>query len=684
VVRRGHGTKIHEALAAALREGDDETARALAGQAGIPVPLLAMWDLGPYGTADVVRAALALGCVAALAGGAAPGHHDWASDPEIVGLVADAVELAAADRAEHPWQRGIAALDPAACPGIAELLRARALEGARRSDEARVLIDSCLAKAPGLVPAVRDAMEYELCAGNWAQAFELAVLLGDDDGIARPLLRPLEQLRRPAAGAEQAGRNQPCPCGSGRKYKTCCRAKDLESGTHPLPLRAPALYAMLATYAQRAARRPVTDRCYAAAIGAPHAAMLALDLAIFDGGVAAGFLTSRGHLLRPDERELLEDWLVRPVDMYEVTRVNRGSEVTLRSMTGGTSPSRQQDRLFSLSVRRLDIVIGRLLPDGERLQSGERYLRALGGMALLDRANRETARKVLPDGPGGPGGDPGFPLRLLSQFVPNGEPSFQTADGDDYRFCETKVKVGDVHAVWTHLTSRCVPAPEPPVIDLAGYEALVTGLPPRFWTRNSEGEIEYVGQLGANQLTNLGTVERMRGGFKVTANSVRRAAELTAIVLATATEAGHSGKIVGESVKSAEELLGENRTSSAQSDRELMCRRLGIDPDLIAVPPRELILEEQFLPMEHTPAGEAAVREITRELATRTMLAVKDEEGYTLAEAVTAGGPARERAAAVIDDCEWRISRAEPGTAGAMPSPDDLRRRAGLPLRPTR
>ena len=130
---------------------------------------------------------------------------------------------------------------------------------------------------------------------------------------------------------------------------------------------------MLATYAQRAVCRSVTDRCYATAIGAPHAAMLALDLAIFDGGIAAGFLASRG------------------------------SEVTLRSMTGRTSLSRQQDLLFSLSARRLDVVIGRLLPDGERLQSGERYLRALDGMAPLDRASRETARKCCRTAPAGQG-----------------------------------------------------------------------------------------------------------------------------------------------------------------------------------------------------------------------------------------------------------------------------------------
>jgi SEC-C motif len=145
------------------------------------------------------------------------------------------VELAAADGAGHPWQRGIMALDPAKCPGIAELLQARALEGAGLSDEARALIGSSLHKAPGLVQAVRDAMEYELCAGNWAQAFELASPLGHDDEIAGPLLRPLEQLRRPAAAAERAGRNQPCPCGSGRKYKASAGPRTWRPGRTRFP-----------------------------------------------------------------------------------------------------------------------------------------------------------------------------------------------------------------------------------------------------------------------------------------------------------------------------------------------------------------------------------------------------------------------------------------------------------------
>ena len=140
--------------------------------------------------------------------------------------------------------------------------------------------------------------------GQLGRAWELASSIGSD-GIAEPLLRPLDRLRQPAPGAERASRNQPCPCGSGRKYKACCRVRDLDGGVHPLPHRAPALYAMLATYARRGPNRNVADRMAACAIGAPHAAMLALDLAIFDGGTARRFLAARGHLLRDDERDLL-------------------------------------------------------------------------------------------------------------------------------------------------------------------------------------------------------------------------------------------------------------------------------------------------------------------------------------------------------------------------------------------
>jgi hypothetical protein len=665
-------------LAVALRAGDDEAARSLAQRSGIPEGLLSTWELGPCGTVGLDAAALALSCVAALADGV-PFPGAWLSDPDVVSMVADAVELAAADGAGRPWLPGVMAIDPECGRGVRELLQARAAEGSGRSDEARLLIGSCLKAAPGQVPAVRDAMEYELGAGNWARAYELASSLGDD-AVAGPLLRPLSRLREPVRGAERAGRNQPCPCGSGRKYKACCRAKDLEAGTHPLALRAPALYAMLATYAQRAPGRQVADRLAACAIGAPHAAMLALDLAIFDGGIAGNFLAARDHLLRPDEGELLEDWLSRPVDMYEVSRVSRGSELTLRSLVGGPARLPQRDRLFSMSVRRLDVVLGRLLPDGALLPDGGKHLQVLGGMAILDRGRRESAQALFADGPARPGADPEFTVRLASQFAPQSRSAFKTADEDEYRFCETTIDVAAARDVWDRLTRPCIPAPEPPVRDLAAYDAYVAGLPSRFWVQNSDTEIEYVGQVDANWLTNLGTVERTRRGFKVTANSVGRAAGLTAVVADAAAAVGRAAKVASQSARTADEMLGKSDADDAPDGREAMCRRLGLDAALTAVPPRELTLEEHFLPVEHPAVGEAAVRELNRELGIRSMLAARSYGGRTAPEAVAAGGEARDSILAMIDDCEWRLARAEAedGDSSFMPSPDELRRRVGL------
>jgi hypothetical protein len=679
VTGRPADIETYAQLAAAVRAGDDADARFIAERAGIPLVLLKCWALGPRGAVGTDDAATALSCMSALAAGG-PAPVRGLSRPAVIDVVADAVEIVAEPNAGHPWLRGITTLGEGDCPGVRDLLLARAAEGSGRCDEARLLIGSCLRAAPRLRPAVRDAMEYELCAGNWAHAFELASTLGDDD-IAEPLIRPLDRLRAPAGGAERAGRNQPCPCGSGRKYKMCCRAKDLAGGTHRLPDRAPALYAMLASYAKRGQARQVADRMAACVIGAPHPAMLALDLAIFDGGIAGRFLRDRGHLLRPDERDLLGEWLTRPVDMYEVTRVRHGSELTLRSIVGGPQRIRQRDRLFSMSVRRLDIVIGRLLPDGSPLPDGGQYLRALGGMAILPRDLRENTQVLFPGGPVGPGADPVFPARLLSRFAQQAQTVFQTADADEYRFCETAIEVSSARDVWDRLTKPCLSAPEPPIRDVDGYNAYLARHPAQFWVRNSaDDEIEHVGQVEPGRLTNLGTIRRRHGGFLVTANSVRRAAGIEAVVLKAAAFTGQEARVTARSTQTADELMG--RTSEPGEEpgsREAMCRRLGVEAALAPVEPRVLLLEEYFLPLEDSTA-EAVVREINREIGLRSMLESTDYEGLTPAAAVAAGGTARDRVLATIDDCEWRLARAEAQgkDASFMPHPDELRRRLGI------
>jgi hypothetical protein len=665
-------------LALALRAGDD--AAGLAAQAAVPQWLLTHPELGPRGRLDTGDAAEALACISVLAAGHAATLMPWLAKPAVIDLVAEAVEAAAAQEAaaEHPWARGIAALEDGGRPAVPLLLRARAEEGSGRPDQARQLIASCLRLEEDLLPAIRDAMEYELCAGNWARAWELASAIGSDD-IAEPLLRPLDRLRQPALGAERASRNQPCPCGSGRKYKACCRVKDLDGGVHPLPNRASALYAMLATYARRGANRNVADRMAACAIGAPHAAMLALDLAIFDGGTARRFLAARGHLLRHDERNLLGEWLAEPMDMYEVSWVKRGSELSLRSLVGGPQRVSQRDRLFSLSVRRLDLVIGRLLPDGARPDGSSRHLQALGGMGILPRDLREPAEALFPDGPVVPGSVPLFGERLLSQFAGQSSPVFQTADGDEYRWCETTIEVGSAGKVWPLLTRPCLDPPQPPVRDADDYYAYLKSLPGRFWTRTRPDEIEYGGEVQPGRLTNLGTIRRGMTGFTVTANSVRRAADLEGVVLAAASAAGCPADVTQRKALTADELAGTPpEADDGPASREAACRRLGVE-GVPAPEPRSLILDGYFLPVEH--GLEDVAREINRELSYLSVLESRDAAGMTPAEAVAAGGAALNRLLAMIDDCEWRLRRAEAEgkDASMLPDPGELRRRLGLP-----
>lgn len=670
-------------LAVALRAGEDADAVRLAARLRLPPRLLAHRGLGPRGRVPTETAADALAVTAALAASASGGlRTDYGAiarrhrldEPSVLDLVADEVEAAAVhgSPSAHPWAASLAALDELREPALraaALLLRARAAEGAGIVGQARALIEQCLKLAPGLLPAVRDAAEYELCAGNWVRAWELADSIRADP-VADPMLPALDDLRLPTAATGQVSRNQRCPCGSGRKYKTCCLEQDQMALPRPLATRVPALYAMIATYAQRGPRSQVLDRMLACAVGAPQAGMLAMDLAIFDGGAAQQFLADRGQLLRQDERELLGRWLTVPVDLYEVIRVRPGSQLRLRSLVGGPQSVEQHDRLLSLSMSRLDLMVARLLPDGTRL-------RALGGMAGIGRDHRHRACALFPSGPAPPGGDCSFPERLLSLFSQQPRRRFVTADHEEYRFCETTLRVTDPAATWAALTERCLPSPEPPIRHLAGYHAYLQGTPDRWWCQTAENEIEHIGKIEPGTLTNLGTIQRGRSGIlTLTANSQARVAVLAAQVASVAPDS----EVTGRSARTAEQMVNEDEDSDSGPDSAAAeRRRRGID--LAEPPPATLILEEYFLPLE--TGQDHLARQISRAQAVDRMLAARDEEGLTPAEAVAAGGAALDRVLALLDDCEWRQRRmresGEP--ADLLPDPNELSRHIGIQRR---
>src|SRR6266540_3994447 len=152
---------------------------------------------------------------------------------------------------------------------------------------------------PGFAPALLDAARAAEDRSDAAAARQLLLRAGvDRDDLQLQRVESYARLR-PAAGV---GRNAPCPCGSGRKYKQCC----MRSVALPLGDRAVWLLGVLAE-----------------------------DAALFDRGLLAGYLEARGGLLQADEVELARRWLGTERAIWEVRQATAGGRVRLRNLVTG-------------------------------------------------------------------------------------------------------------------------------------------------------------------------------------------------------------------------------------------------------------------------------------------------------------------------------------------------------------
>ena len=79
-------------------------------------------------------------------------------------------------------------------------------------------------KAPARISVQTEEREQELAAvfaeNGWACVIE--VDSEQDENIGD--LESLQNKQPRAVSTKKANRNDPCPCGSGRKYKKCCGA----------------------------------------------------------------------------------------------------------------------------------------------------------------------------------------------------------------------------------------------------------------------------------------------------------------------------------------------------------------------------------------------------------------------------------------------------------------------------
>jgi hypothetical protein len=167
---------------------------------------------------------------------------------------------------------------------------------------------------------------YDADRGDAAAALGRWLSIGADDDPDVAVVRPFATVTAP-----EPGRNEPCWCGSGRKYKQCHLGRPV---TAPLAERAGWLYRKAVGYLERRGGA-ASDQLDA------HAAVLAgdngdplldddplaADTVLDEGGWFARFLADRGPLLPADERELAASWVRVRRSLFEILDTGHVREV---------------------------------------------------------------------------------------------------------------------------------------------------------------------------------------------------------------------------------------------------------------------------------------------------------------------------------------------------------------------
>jgi SEC-C motif len=367
------------------------------------------------------------------------------------------------------------------------LLAARAAEGTGDCATARDLLDEALTLRPGLEPALHDAAQYAAARGDYLTA---------DRYLRRaqfpsPLRAGLSEAIAATTAAREVGRNNPCPCGSGRKFKVCCQRTALPA----LSARAQLVYALVGTYAERAPGLDMIVPLLQRTEDPEQYAMFLLDLALFQGGLVDRFLATRGHWLRPEERQLIEDWREIPVALYEVLDVVWDTSVTLRALPDGEA-IHLNDTLFSQSTHRLELFCGRVLHDG----TGPRML------ALPVRVARHRRRELTSLLAAGPSLE-----QIADFFAPEPGAQARNSDGEDLYDCSVTYQVPDAQRTFEQLIQRL--------------------------SHTDDDTIDWQRPLPDGRVVSLGQIHRDGADFTVTANSLARLAGLEAHLREVAPDA---------------------------------------------------------------------------------------------------------------------------------------------------
>jgi tetratricopeptide (TPR) repeat protein len=410
---------LHAAASEAYEDGDDALTAFTAEVAGQPEPSPTGSGVGPRAAVQAVLPVLAEPAVAeaVLAETVGTGKDGAAA----LGLFAETLEPLA-PRAARPalrWLRG------KAHERIGDITSAEA------DYEAAESLD------PRWTPALVDLARY---AGDRGDATRgLALLRRAGAPTDHPLIELFERFE--AAPRSDVGRNDPCWCGSGRKYKKC----HLHRERFSLDERAGWLYRKAGMY--------LTDGPWRAAVAdvaheraeysdSPYGLLEALrdplvtDAVLFEGGAFAEFVSVRGALLPEDERLLAEQWLLVERSVFEIERVDRGEGLVVRDVRTG-DVHQVRERAASRQLEAGALICARTVPVGDTMQ-------IFGGLEPVELHERDELISLLDTAP-----DPVDLVSFLThRFAP---PVLRNTEGEPLVLCEATLRTDDPGTLVTGL-----------------------------------------------------------------------------------------------------------------------------------------------------------------------------------------------------------------------------------------
>lgn len=308
------------------------------------------------------------------------------SHPVVAEAVADHFRVVPEDLVADGMVERLAEVVAAApgAPGPAFLLTEAAVITGSAPQALPLLADALVAADPDEWEAAFEALGHlRAVAGDIAGAVRVFRALDDPDAVTF-----LQRWRADVPAG--VGRNDRCPCGSGRKYKQCCLVT-------PRAMALEARVALLWWKAQTwCLKNHVETMPWSDDVDGPDGEplmFLAADCHLVEDSALARFSVELGALLPDDEAALVETWLERPRRLWEVGAVD-DDHLELRDLTGSGSVT----TVGPLSDSRLgvgEVVLATVVPTGSSREA------LAGKIVPISPSQREAGLALLADHPDG-------------------------------------------------------------------------------------------------------------------------------------------------------------------------------------------------------------------------------------------------------------------------------------------